>query len=155
MLLTAFIIMKVFEGNYVTAVTQATFAAFIGMLASFAVLGYYMYKQKPLFDYLEEHSANEHEIAPKELLIETFKEAIPFIVVGSGVTVFKLVDQFTFSNFMRLFTDYSDTQLRELFGIFNANPDKLTMIVVALATSISATGLPLITEAVTLKITVN
>ena len=36
---------------------------------------------------------------------------------------------------MRLFTDYSDTQLRELFGIFNANPDKLTMIVVALATS--------------------
>ena len=29
------------------------------------------------------------------------------------------------------------------------------MIVVALATSISATGLPLITEAVTLKITVN
>lgn len=151
MLLTAFIIMKVFEGNYVTAVTQATFAAFIGMLASFAVLGYYMYKQKPLFDYLEEHSANEHEISPKELLIETFKEAIPFIVVGSGVTVFKLVDQFTFSNFMRLFTDYSDTQLRELFGIFNANPDKLTMIVVALATSISATGLPLITEAVTLK----
>ena len=83
------------------------------MLASFAVLGYYMYKQKPLFDYLEEHSANEHEIAPKELLIETFKEAIPFIVVGSGVTVFKLVDQFTFSNFMRLFTDYSDTQLRD------------------------------------------
>ncbi len=46
MLLTAFIIMKVFEGNYVTAVTPAfTFAAFIGMLASFAVLGYYMYKQ--------------------------------------------------------------------------------------------------------------
>ncbi|WP_206618367.1 hypothetical protein, partial [Escherichia coli] len=95
-----------------------------------------MYKQKPLFDYLEEHSANEHEIAPKELLIETFKEAIPFIVVGSGVTVFKLVDQFTFSNFMRLFTDYSDIQLRELFGIFNANLDKLTLIVVALATSI-------------------
>ncbi len=53
---------------------------------------------------------------------------------------------------MRLFTDYSDTQLRELFRyFFNANPDKLTMIVVALATSISATGLPLITEAVTLK----
>lgn len=57
------------------------------------------------------------KLLQKELLIETFKEAIPFIVVGSGVTVFKLVDQFTFSNFMRLFTDYSDTQLRELFGI--------------------------------------
>lgn len=151
MLLTAFIIMKIFKGDYVDAVTQATFAAFIGMLASLAVLIYYMYKQKPMFDYLAEHSANEHEISPQELLIETLKEAVPFIVVGSGVTVFKLVDQFTFSNFMHLFTNYSDSQLRELFGIFNANPDKLTMVVIALATSISATGLPLITEAVTLK----
>ncbi|MGK0551180.1 putative polysaccharide biosynthesis protein [Enterococcus faecalis] len=151
MLLTAFIIMKLFKGDYVSAVTQATLAAFIGMLASLAVLVYYMYKQKPLFDYLEAHSANEHEISPQDLLVETFKEAVPFIVVGSGVTIFKLVDQFTFSNFMRLFTDYSDDQLRDLFGLFNANPDKLTMVVIALATSISATGLPLITEAVTLK----
>jgi O-antigen/teichoic acid export membrane protein len=151
MLLTAFIIMKLFKGDYVNAVTQATLAAFIGMLASLAVLIYFMYKHKPLFDYLEAHSANEHEISPQGLLIETFKEAVPFIVVGSGVTIFKLVDQFTFSNFMHMFTNYSDAQLRDLFGLFNANPDKLTMVVIALATSISATGLPLITEAVTLK----
>ncbi|MGC6769797.1 putative polysaccharide biosynthesis protein [Enterococcus sp. LJL51] len=151
MLLTAFIIMKVLDGNYVDAVTQSTFAAFIGMIVSFLVLYFYMHKQKPMFDYLEEHSANKHKVSPQDLLIETFKEAIPFIIVGSGVTVFKLVDQFTFSNFMRSFTTYSDTQLRELFGIFNANPDKLTMVVIALATSIASTGLPLITEAVTLK----
>ncbi len=49
------------------------------MLASFAVFRLlHVQTKKPLFDYLEEHSANEHEIAPKELLIETFKEAIPF-----------------------------------------------------------------------------
>lgn len=151
MLLTAFIIMKVLDGNYVDAVTQSTFAAFIGMIVSFVVLYFYMHKQRPMFDYLEEHSANKHKISAQELLIETFREAIPFIIVGSGVTVFKLVDQFTFSNFMRTFTTYSDSQLRELFGIFNANPDKLTMVVIALATSIASTGLPLITEAVTLK----
>ncbi|WP_321388865.1 polysaccharide biosynthesis protein [uncultured Enterococcus sp.] len=151
MLLTAFIIMKVLNGNYVDAVTQSTFAAFIGMIVSFVVLYFYMHKQRPMFDYLEEHSANKHQISPQDLLIETFREAIPFIIVGSGVTVFKLVDQFTFSNFMRTFTTYSDSQLRELFGIFNANPDKLTMVVIALATSIASTGLPLITEAMTLK----
>lgn len=151
MLLTAFMIMKLLKGDYVDAVTQATFAAFIGMIASFVVLFIYMRKQKPMFDYLDKHSANQQDIAPRTLLEETLREAIPFIVVGSGVTVFKLVDQFTFSNFMRTFTEYSDSQLRELFGIFNANPDKLTMVVIALATSISATGLPLITEAVTLK----
>ena len=151
MLLTAFIIMKVFNGDYVDAVTQSTFAAFIGMIVSFVVLYFYLHKQKPMFDYLDKHSANQHKVSPQQLLIETFKEAIPFIIVGSGVTVFKLVDQFTFSNFMHLFTTYSDSQLRELFGIFNANPDKLTMVVIALATSIAMAGLPLITEAVTLK----
>ncbi|MBL1228681.1 polysaccharide biosynthesis protein [Enterococcus sp. BWB1-3] len=151
MLLTAFIIMKVFNGDYVDAVTQSTFAAFIGMIVSFVVLYFYLHKQKPMFDYLEAHSANKHQVSPQGLLIETFKEAIPFIIVGSGVTVFKLVDQFTFSNFMRTFTSYSDSQLRELFGVFNANPDKLTMVVIALATSIAMAGLPLITEAVTQK----
>lgn len=151
MLLTAFIIMKVMDGNYVDAVTQSTLAAFIGMLVSFIVLLYYIRKQKPMFDYLEAHSANQHEASTKDLLTETLKEAIPFIIVGSGVTVFKLVDQFTFSNFMNTFTTYSGSQLRTLFAIFNANPDKLTMVVIALATSISATGLPLITEAITLK----
>ncbi|MBM7690118.1 polysaccharide biosynthesis protein [Enterococcus ureilyticus] len=151
MLLTAFIIMRVFEGNYVDAVTQSTLAAFIGMLASLIVLIYYFHKQKPMFDYLAAHSANEHKASTRDLLTETLKEALPFIIVGSGVTVFKLVDQFTFSNFMNTFTTYSGSQLRTLFAIFNANPDKLTMVVIALATSISATGLPLITEAITLK----
>lgn len=151
MLLTAFIIMRVFEGNYVDAVTQSTLAAFIGMLASLIVLFFYFRKQKPMFDYLAAHSANEHEASTRDLLVETLKEAVPFIIVGSGVTVFKLVDQFTFSNFMNTFTTYSGSQLRTLFAIFNANPDKLTMVVIALATSISATGLPLITEAITLK----
>ena len=42
MLLTAFFIMKIGSGNYVEAVTQSTFAAFIGMLASMAVLAFYL-----------------------------------------------------------------------------------------------------------------
>lgn len=48
-------------------------------------------------------------------------------------------------------TEYSNAQLLDLFSIFSANPDKLTMVVIALATSFASTGLPLITEAVTLK----
>lgn len=151
MLLTTFIIMKVMNGDYVTAVTQSTFAAFIGMIGSFAVLLWYYRKQKPVFDYLVENSEDNVQASTQELLIETIKEAIPFIIVGSGVTLFKLVDQMTFSSFMSNFTEYSQDQLIELFGLFNANPDKLTMVVVALATSLAATGLPLITEATTLK----
>lgn len=83
-------------------------------------------------------------------MLDTVKEAIPFIIVGSGVTIFKLVDQFTFMKIMSASTEYSNAQLLDLFD-FSANPDKLTMVVIALATSIASTGLPLITEAVTLK----
>ncbi|MFV0560918.1 MAG: oligosaccharide flippase family protein [Enterococcus sp.] len=151
MLLATFIIMQVAHGNYVTAVTQSTFAAFIGMIASFAVLAYFLQKEKIRRTVFIEHSRNHLTIATKELLKETIKEAIPFIIVGSGVTIFKLVDQFTFIRIMSEHTNYSNSQLLDLFSIFSANPDKLTMVVVALATSIASTGLPLITEAMTLK----
>jgi O-antigen/teichoic acid export membrane protein len=151
MLLSTFIIMKVVQGDYVTAVTHSTFAAFIGMLASLGVLVYYLQKQKLRMDVFIEHSAGKITVETKELLIDTIKEAIPFIIVGSGVTLFKLVDQFTFIRIMGSTTDYSNAQLLDLFSIFSANPDKLTMVVIALATSIAYTGLPLITEAITLK----
>lgn len=150
MLLATFIIMKMGSGNYTEAVTQSTFAAFIGVIASFLVLGYYLKKQKYRTDILVAHSANEVQINTKDLLLETVKEAIPFIIVGSGITIFKLVDQVTFFPTMKSFTEYSQAQLDDLFSIFSANPDKLTMVVIGLATSMALTGLPLITEAKTL-----
>ncbi|MGM0126158.1 polysaccharide biosynthesis protein [Enterococcus sp. AZ194] len=151
MLLTAFIIMKVGSGDYVAAVTQSTLAAFVGMLASFVVLTYFLQKQKVTMDVFVEKSANQLTLATKDLLVETVKEAIPFIIVGSGVTIFKLVDQMTFVKVMAGATAYSHDHLIELFSVFSANPDKLTMVVIALATSIAMAGLPLITEAATIK----
>lgn len=151
LLLSTFIIMKVLSGDYVTAVTQSTFAAFIGMIVSLAVLLYFLKKHQAYTAARVQYSENQVTIATKELLLETIKEAIPFIIVGSGITIFKLVDQFTFIKIMSDTTEYSNAQLLDLFSIFSANPDKLTMVVIALATSIAATGLPLITEAVTIK----
>ena len=151
LLLSTFIIMKVLSGDYVTAVTQSTFAAFIGMIVSLAVLLYFLKKHQAYTAARVQYSENQVTIATKELLLDTIKEAIPFIIVGSGITIFKLVDQFTFIKIMSDTTEYSNAQLLDLFSIFSANPDKLTMVVIALATSIAATGLPLITEAVTIK----
>ncbi|SJZ60294.1 Membrane protein involved in the export of O-antigen and teichoic acid [Pilibacter termitis] len=151
MLLTAFIIMKVQKGDYVNAVVQSTFAAFIGMIASFAVLIWYLWREMPVLDAIErKHGVENIKIKGSDLLIETIRQSIPFIIVGSGVQLFKIVDQFTFSKLMGLFTEYSDKQLMTLFSIFSANPDKLTMVIIALATSLSGTGLPLITENYTL-----
>ncbi len=151
MLLTTFIIMKVLEGEYTTAVVQSTFAAFIGMLGAVGVLIYYWLKQKPVFDYLQAHSENQLTVSTRNLFVNIARDAIPFIIVGSAITILKIFDQYTFFGIMNTFTNYSQNQLYELFSVFSANPDKLTMVVIALATSISSTALPLISEAYTLK----
>ncbi len=145
MLLTAFYIMKLGSGNYVEAVTQSTFAAFIGMLASIAVLIYFLWKEKMLsrvFSKKPDHVT----VDTKSLVIETTKEAIPFVVTGSAVQIFQIIDQWTFSNTMSLFTNYSKASLDIMFAYFAANPNKLTMILIAVATAVSGTGIPLLTE---------
>ncbi|MFZ8764881.1 putative polysaccharide biosynthesis protein [Enterococcus diestrammenae] len=151
MLLATFFIMKVGSGKYVEAVVQSTFAAFLGAIASILVLLYFFQKNRVRMDYLVEHSANKVKLDTKELILETIREAIPFIIIGTGITIFKLVDQVTFVRTMQGFTTYSESQLQKLFSIFSANPDKLTMVVIGLATSMASTGLPLITEATTLN----
>ncbi|GAY69772.1 export protein for polysaccharides and teichoic acids [Streptococcus canis] len=145
MLLTTFFIMKLGYGDYISAVTQSTFAAFIGMVASMGVLGYYLWKQGLLAAIF---SKPKHTIAIdiKGLLIETLKESIPFIVTGSAIQAFQLIDQWSFVNTMSLFTTYSRSQLLVLFGYFNANPAKITMVLIAVAASIGGVGIALLTE---------
>lgn len=145
MLLTTFFIMKMGSKDYISAVTQSTFAAFIGMIASMAVLFYYFWTQgllKAIF------TKTEHAIPIdiKGLLIETLKESIPFIITGSAIQAFQLIDQWTFVNTMTLFTNYTRSQLWVLFGYFNANPAKITMVLIAVAASIGSVGIALLTE---------
>lgn len=145
MLLTTFFIMKLGSGDYVQAVTQSTFAAFIGMLASVGILAYYLLKAnlfKPIFvDRLDQEI-----IDSKAILLETVKEAIPFIITGAAVQIFQLIDQFTFINSMTLFTDKGQAELEILFSYFSANPNKVIMILIAVATAIGGVGIPLLTE---------
>lgn len=145
MLLTTFFIMKMGSKDYISAVTQSTFAAFIGMIASMAVLFYYFWTQgllKAIF------TKTEHSIPIdiKGLLIETLKESIPFIITGSAIQAFQLIDQWIFVNTMTLFTNYTRSQLWVLFGYFNANPAKITMVLIAVAASIGSVGIALLTE---------
>ncbi|GMA48312.1 putative polysaccharide biosynthesis protein [Tetragenococcus muriaticus] len=147
-LLTAtFIIMRLGSGDYVAAVTQSTFAAFIGALASIAVLVYYYRKEKAKIDILVDMSPGNVKVNTTRLLLQTIREAVPFIIVGSGITIYKLVDQYTFISTMERFTEYSNQQLQSLFALFSGNPDKLVMVVIGLATSLATVGLPLVTEA--------
>ena len=145
MLLTAYFIMKVGSGNYVDAVTQSTFAAFIGMVASLFVLFYYLWKTG-LLKHIIHRPESDNEIDTKALLWDTIREAIPFIVTGSAIQLFQIIDQMTYSNVMSWFTNFSRSELLVQFSYFSANPNKITMILIAVATSIGGVGIPLLTE---------
>ena len=142
MLLATFIIMKLGSGDYLAAVTQSTFAAFVGMLASFALLLYFLYKEGMLQKVFE----TRDKIDSKHLLMDTIKEAIPFIITGSAIQLFQILDQMTFINSMKWFTNYSNEDLVVMFSYFSANPNKITMILISVGVSIGGVGLPLLTE---------
>lgn len=145
MLLATFFIMKFGSKDYVAAVTQSTFAAFVGMFASMAVLVYFLWKTNLLTSILHK-PANSAEINSRALLADTIREAIPFIITGSAIQLFQIIDQMTFINTMKWFTNYSNSQLVVMFSYFSANPNKITMILIAVATSIGGVGIPLLTE---------
>ena len=142
MLLATFMIMKMGSGDYLEAVTQSTFAAFVGMVASFAVLIYFLAKEGLLKRVLEKGD----KINSKRLLVDTIKEAIPFILTGSAIQLFQILDQMTFINSMSWFTNHSNEDLVVMFSYFSANPNKITMILISVGVSIGSVGLPLLTE---------
>ena len=82
----------------------------------------------------------------KSLLVDTIKEAIPFILTGSAIQLFQILDQMTFINSMKWFTNYSNEDLVVMFSYFSANPNKITMILISVGVSIGSVGLPLLTE---------
>ena len=145
MLLATFFIMNFGSKNYVSAVIQSTFAAFIGMIASVGVLAYFLSKENML-QAIFKKSPSRSSIDTRALLWDTIREAIPFIITGSAIQLFQIIDQMTFIHVMNWFTDYTNTQLLVMFSYFSANPNKITMILIAVATSIAGVGIPLLTE---------
>ncbi|HFR3976748.1 TPA: oligosaccharide flippase family protein [Streptococcus suis] len=144
MLLTTFFIMKVGDADYKQAVTQSTLAAFIGMIASLLVLFYFLRKEN-LISLLRKPRKVTADLQVRELVIETFKEAIPFIILGSAIQTYQLIDQFTYINFMTKITDLDLRRLTVLYSYMSANPNKIIMILISIATSIGAVGIPLLT----------
>ncbi|MCH4170901.1 MAG: polysaccharide biosynthesis protein [Lactobacillus sp.] len=147
MLLATFLIMRVQHGNYVSAVTQSTFAAFIGALCGIAVLVWYYLKRKPELDDLAAGSANAVDISTGEIIRQIIHQAIPFIILDSGITFFQIFDQYSFYPMMASVVNATQTQLDNYFAIFNFNAQKLVMIIISLATALSLTVVPLLSGA--------
>ncbi|TPR16925.1 putative polysaccharide biosynthesis protein [Apilactobacillus timberlakei] len=151
MLVTAFFIMRVIHGNWTTAVTQSTFAAFIGSLAGLIILGIYYLKRRKYYSHLIENSNNEIHVNANHLYKEIISQAVPFIILGAGISIFQLIDQYTFFDVMKISTNYSVDVLNNLYALFAGNSNKLIMITVSLSSAMAITVVPLLSESFTKK----
>lgn len=148
MLLATYITIKVMGLPFEVGVWQSTFAAFIGAVGGTLLLvGYYL-KHKKSLDELVSQSNDQLEITNKTLLKEVLYQALPFIFIACAMSMFNLVDQFTFPVIMQQASAYSMTQINALYALFAGNANKLIMIVVALSTAMATTAIPLLSEAV-------
>ncbi|HFH9837023.1 TPA: oligosaccharide flippase family protein [Streptococcus suis] len=144
-LATTFYIMKLGSGNYLEAVTQSTFAAFIGMLASVAALIWYLHKGGFLGKIVRKGTVSA-TIDIKSLIMETLKEALPIIILGMAFQLYQFVDQATFVNTMSRITDYTNSELLVLYSYMVSNPSKITMLIIGITGSIGSVAIALITE---------
>lgn len=149
MLATAFLIMKVMNGNYEFGVVQSTFAAFVGAIGGMLTLIIYYFRKKRKFDNLNVNSNNVIEVSNGRLIKELLAQSIPFIFIGISSTLYNLVDQYSFPSIMKAVTNYSDNYIDAMYALFAANANKLIMISISLASAMAATTIPLLIEAIT------
>jgi O-antigen/teichoic acid export membrane protein len=144
----AFIVLNIMKGSMVTAVSVATFAAFIGALGSLAVLGWYWVKRKPHLDELLVEDKGTMDISLKDIYKEILLYAAPFVFVGIANPLFQFIDMMTFTRAMTSIGIAKDEAV-SAFSVLNFQTHKLVIIPVSLATAFSLTLVPSITKAFT------
>ncbi|MCM3587932.1 polysaccharide biosynthesis protein [Mesobacillus maritimus] len=141
----AYIVLNVMNGSIVSAVSVATFAAFIGAIGSLVVLGWYWFKRKPHLDELLKQDKGTIDISLKNIYKEILVYAAPFVFVGIANPLFQFIDQITFERAMTSIG--KGAEATAAFAILNFQTHKLVIIPVSLATAFSLTLVPSITKA--------
>lgn len=139
---STYLVIYVLRLNFNVAVETSIFAAFIGAFSGLIYLALYFRK-----NYYADFSwkLDSEEILQTCRLIKiTFYESIPFLLVGSGITLTQLVDQVYFKQILNSLLGISLVKTQYIYTLFSANPSKITTVVIALATAISETSLPML-----------
>lgn len=141
----AFIVLFIFDGEIATAVSFATFAAFIGAIGSLLVLLWYWYKRKPYLDELLLKDRGTVDISLWGMYKEILLYAAPFVFVGIANPLFQFIDSITFNRAMVEIGLAKESDFA--FSALNFYSHKLVIIPVSLATAFSLTLVPNITKA--------
>ncbi|MDL4839400.1 putative polysaccharide biosynthesis protein [Aquibacillus rhizosphaerae] len=144
LLVAAFLVVNVFQGTIATAVGWATFAAFIGAIASCIVLFIFWKKRKSYLDIQLQQQATTYDIPTKDLFKELFQYAGPFVLVGIATPLYQQIDTLTFN---RAMDDIGQGGISEFaLGSMNFYSHKLVIIPVTLAIGLSLATLPALTR---------
>ncbi|WP_035054098.1 putative polysaccharide biosynthesis protein [Carnobacterium pleistocenium] len=146
MLAAVYLIRKTWNGSVVSAVSASTFAAVIGAVFSIGYLFYVIWRKKPELDKHAAESLNKVTISTNEIFKSIIRTAVPFIIIGSGITLFQMIDQFTFQQIMTRVSDFTPKEIVDSYGVASGNVNKLIMIVISFGGSMAITSVPLISE---------
>ncbi|SDK44729.1 putative polysaccharide biosynthesis protein [Sediminibacillus albus] len=147
LLVAVYLIIEVFNGSTRLAVGFATFAAFVGAIASCIVLWFFWKKRKKHLDREVQQQEYTYDLPMKDLFKELFRYAGPFVLVGVATPLYQFIDSVTFKRAITAIGqgDIADIALSNI----NLYGHKLVIIPVTLATGMSLAVLPAITKSFT------
>lgn len=147
-LVSVYVIRQILNGSVVIAVGFSTFAAFIGAIFSMIYLFIAMRKLPTAMNQEAEVWVQlEEEPDTMPLLLDILRTAIPFVIMATGITIFQIIDQQTFSPLMNLWTDYSDQDIQLTYGIVQANAFKLSTLATSFGAAVAGTSVPILSDA--------
>lgn len=155
MLYATYTIMVLQKGNYMSAVNQSTLASFIGATLAYLFLLWIRIKVRrsvTVTDIKDTANVPSDEVAPEINFSSMLRSAIPFLLVDTIMTVLQLFDQTTFTWIYELILHASQRTIDDLYAMFGFQANKLIMVLVSLAVSVSASVIPALSAMISRKV---
>ncbi|MFS1126251.1 oligosaccharide flippase family protein, partial [Enterococcus faecalis] len=133
------------DGTILEAVLISTVASFFGGLA--AIIHMYIVGRRKDFFELKDFliSSRYFERENRSASVSIIRETLPFIFVGSVITIVQMIDQVTMKPLLHFFRpEIADQQLEFLFSRASVNPNKLTLILISMVGTVAISSLPIL-----------
>lgn len=143
-----FYIRIIANGSILSAVMISTAASSIGGLAAILYL-VFIGKNKGLMRYRDILLLPHKKLwKQREVTKSIIHTSLPFIYVGSAISLAQLIDQVTLKPILHTFTHLmTSEQVQNLYTLASTNPSKLTGLLLSIVGSVSVASLPLISSA--------
>jgi O-antigen/teichoic acid export membrane protein len=140
-LISGYILIKIIDDSYVTAVSYAVrgtvFSAFIG----FGVLMYFLISTKKDRDFKRKYESVGNPAKVSSLVKELFFVAIPFAIYGINFSLYQFIDSITFNKAL-IMRGIENPEF--IYGIYAFEVQKIIFIPISLSVVLSSVLIPTI-----------